>query len=151
MLEVEGSPARREQLQEYLDKGRGECVLSRPGVARVVEDSLNFYHGQRYELRAWVVMPNHVHVLFHVGDTSMARAVEDWKKFTAHAINKLLGRKGQLWAEDYWDTYMRDAAQEARTQHYIEANPVKAYLIREAKDWAWSSARRRDDYGRLCF
>ena len=150
MLEVADTQERREQLQAYLDKGRGGCVLRLPEVAKVVEDSLRFRHDQHYDLRAWVVMPNHVHVLFKAGDLSLSRTVGDWKKFTAHAINKLLGRKGQLWFDDYWDTYMRDAEHEARTRHYIEANPVKAVLVREAKEWQWSSARLRDDFGRLC-
>ncbi|HEU5071573.1 MAG TPA: transposase [Verrucomicrobiae bacterium] len=150
MLEVEDVPARREMLQEYLDKGRGSRVLQQPDVAKVVEDSLRFRHNQSYELRAWVVMPNHVHVLLKVGNVSLSRVVEDWKRFTAHAINQRVGRKGQLWFSDYWDTYMRHAGHEAHTQHYIEANPVKALLAREAKQWPWSSARLRDDFGRLC-
>ena len=62
----------------------------------MVEESLLFYHSQRYELRAWVVMPNHVHVLFKVGEVSMSQIVEDWKKFTAHAINKLLGFENRV-------------------------------------------------------
>jgi REP element-mobilizing transposase RayT len=150
LLAIEDNQARRKQLQAYLDKGRGRCLLRQPGAAKVVEDSLLFYHDQRYALRAWVVMPNHAHVLFQVGDVSMSQVVEDWKKFTAHAINKLVGRKGQLWFDDYWDTYMRDTEHELRTRHYIEANPVKALLAHQAKEWPWSSARRRDAYGRLC-
>lgn len=150
LLQIEAEPKRREQLQAYLDKGCGECLLRRPDVAQVVEDSLLFHHEQRYELRAWVVMPNHVHVLFQMGDASMSRTVEDWKKFTAHAVNKLLGRKGSLWFEDYWDTYMRNPEHELQTRDYIEANPVKAGFAAAAKDWKWSSARRRDAYGRLC-
>jgi putative transposase len=150
LLEVEDVEEQRELLQAYLDKGRGECFLRQPDVTKVVEDSLKFYHDQRYELRAWVIMPNHVHVLFKVGGVSMSRTMEDWKKFTAHAINKLLGRKGQLWFDDYWDAYMRDAEHESQTRQYIEANPVKALLVRETKEWLWSSARLRDDCGRLC-
>jgi REP element-mobilizing transposase RayT len=150
LLQIEDEPERREQLQSYLDKGCGECLLRRADVAQIVEDSLLFYHGQRYELRSWVLMPNHAHILFKVGDASMSRTVEDWKKFTSHAVNKLLGRKGRFWFEDYWDTYMRDSEHELRTRHYIEANPVKAGLVKSAKDWKWGSARRRDAYERLC-
>jgi hypothetical protein len=51
--------------------------------------------------------------------------------------------------EDYWDTFMRDSEHELRTRQYIETNPVKAFLAREAKDWPWSSARLRDEHGRL--
>jgi REP element-mobilizing transposase RayT len=134
MLKVEDAQARREQLQAYLDKGNGECLLRRPDLARLVEDSLRFFHGKHYELRAWVVMPNHVHVLFQPGSESMSRTVENWKKFTAHEANKLAGRQGQFWFEDYWDTFMRDSEHELRTRQYIETNPVKALLVREAKD-----------------
>ena len=149
MLKVENVQARREQLQAYLDKGNGGCLLCRPDLAKLVEDSLRFFHGKRYELRVWVVMPNHVHVLFQTGSESMSRTVENWKKFTAHEANKLAGRQGQFWFEDYWDTFMRDSEHELRTRQYIETNPVKALLVREVKDWPWSSARLRDEHGRL--
>jgi hypothetical protein len=79
----------------------------------------------------------------------MSRTVENWKKFTAHEANKLAGRQGQFWFEDYWDTFMRDSEHELWTRQYIETNPVKALLVREAKDWPWSSARLRDEQGRL--
>jgi len=149
LLKVEDVPKRCEQLQAYLDKGKGECLLRRPVLAKLVEDSFRFFHDQRYELQAWVVMPNRVHVLFQTGNESLSRTVENWKKFTAHEANKLIGRQGPFWFEDYWDTFMRDSAHELRTRHYIEANPVKAFLVREAKNWPWSSARLRDQYGRL--
>jgi REP element-mobilizing transposase RayT len=149
ILKVENVQARREQLQAYLDKGNGGCLLRRPDLAKLVEDSFRFFHGKRYELRAWVVMPNHVHVLFQTGSESMSRTVENWKKFTAHEANKLIGRQGQFWFGDYWDTFMRDSEHELRTRQYIETNPVKAFLVREVKGWPWSSARLRDEHGRL--
>jgi REP element-mobilizing transposase RayT len=149
ILKVEDVSDRREQLQAYLDKSNGECLLRRPDLAKPVEDSLRFFHGQRYELRAWVVMPNHVHVLFQTGNESLSRTVENWKKFTAHEANKTIGRQGPFWSEDYWDTFMCNPEHELRTRHYIEANPVKAFLVRAAKNWPWSSARLRDEYGRL--
>ena len=134
ILKVEDVQARRERLQAYLDKGNGECFLRRSDLAKLVEDSFRFFHGKRYELWAWVVMPNHVHVLFQAGSESMSRTVENWKKFTAHEANKLTGRQGKFWFEDYWDTFMRDSEHELRTRQYIEANPVKAFLAGEAKE-----------------
>jgi putative transposase len=149
LLKVEDVQERYRQLQAYLDKGNGECLLRRPDLAKLVEESFQFFHGKHYELRAWVVMPNHVHVLFQTDGKSMSYIVENWKKFTAHEANRLIGRQGQFWFGDYWDTFMRDAEHELRTRQYIEANPVKALLVQEAKDWPWSSARLRDEYGRL--
>ena len=158
---IEDDCEQREVIEAYLDKGRGECHLRRPEIAKLVEDNFRQFWGccgsqtrapeapARYELRAWVVMPNHVHVLFEVGAVSMAEIVGAWKKHTGRLANKLLGKQGAFWAEDYFDTYMRDAEHERRTIHYIENNPTKAKLVLDPKDWPWSSARYRDEYGVL--
>ena len=148
-MEIENNDERRKQLQGYLDKGRGECLLRQPRLATLVEGAFRFYHGKDYELRAWVVMPNHVHVLFTVGQKAMGQIVGDWKEYTAREANKLLKRRGQFWAADYWDTFMRNANHELQARNYAERNPVKAGLVSGARDWPWSSARLRDEYGRL--
>ena len=106
--------------------------------------------GTRYELRAWVVMSNHVHTLFEVDAVPMSEILESWKKQTANKANRLLKRKGTFWAADYFDTFMRNAEQERKTVRYIENNPTKAKLVLDPKAWPWSSARFRDAYGRLC-
>jgi hypothetical protein len=80
------SIASREQrikLEEYLDRGLGECFLREPRVAALVEKVIRFHHGQRFELLAWVVMPNHVHVLVQVGQTPLTRIVQNWKSIVA--------------------------------------------------------------------
>ena len=64
LLKIEDDRKRRIHLENYLDLGRGACHLRQPEIARVVEDSLRFRHEMQYDLRAWVIMPNHVHLLF---------------------------------------------------------------------------------------
>jgi len=149
LLEIEHDRERRRRLEAYLDRGHGECLLRRGDLANLVEQTLFFAQGRRYDLRAWVVMPNHVHVLFETLTVSMSEIVRAWKSCIAHKINRLLNRRGALWQEDYWDTYIRDAAHELKARRYIEANPVKAGLVREPRRWRWSSARHRDNYERL--
>lgn len=161
LAEIEDDRQQREMIEAYLDKGRGECLLGRPEIAKLVEEnfrqfgeccgSLSRAPGTpvRYELRAWVVMPNHVHVLFKVGAVSMAETVGAWKKHTGRLAHKLLGKRGAFWAEDYFDTYMRDAEHEQKTVRYIENNPAKAKLVLDPEEWPWSSARCRDEYGVL--
>ena len=144
---IEDDRERRTELEAYLDRGRGECYLRQSEAAEVVETALRFFHGGRYELRAWCVMPNHAHVLFKVDCVPMAEILESWKKHTAQKVNRLLNRRGKLWKEDYWDTYMRDAEHERKTVRYIESNPMKAKLVMDPKDWSWSSARFRDQFG----
>jgi len=149
LFKIEYDQQRRAELESYLDKGRGECHLRQPEIARLVEDAVRFFHGERYELRAWVVMPNHVHALFSVEATPMAEILESWKKHTAQKANRRLDRRGEFWQADYWDTFMRDAGHELETRRYIERNPAKAGLVRDPKTWPWSSARFRDEHGRL--
>jgi REP element-mobilizing transposase RayT len=161
---IEDDREQRKQLEAYLDKGRGECHLRRPEIAGLVEDNFRRFSGEgcdsqgcapgapgRYELRAWVVMPNHVHVLFKVGIAPMSEIIGAWKKHTGRLANKRLGKQGAFWAEDYFDVFMRDAEHERQTVRYIENNPVKAKLVLDPQGWLWSSARFRDEFGRLRF
>ena len=159
LARIEGDLERRVELEAYLDKGRGECYLRRPEIAKLVEDNFRRFSGAccrsqtrapaRYDLRAWVVMPNHVHVLFKVGTVPMSEIVGAWKKHTGRLANKLLGKQGAFWAEDYFDTFMRDVGHECRTVRYIESNPTKAKLVLDPKAWPRSSARYRDKFGTL--
>ena len=150
LLKIENDRKRRIEMEAYLDKGRGACHLKRPDIAKIVEDSFHFRHGEDYELRAWVVMPNHVHLLFKVLGVPMSQLLDAWKGFTAKQANKVLDRRGKFWQDGYWDTFMRDVEHEQRSRRYIEDNPVKAGLVAFRKDWPWGSARFRDDYERLC-
>lgn len=156
LAKIDDDRERRKQLETYLDKGRGECHLRRLEIARLVEDNFLQFSGDcrgsharasRYDLRAWVVMPNHVHVLFKVGSVSMSETVGAWKKHTGRLANKLLGRRGAFWEEDYFDVYMRDAEHERKTVRYIENNPTRAKLALDPKEWPWSSARFGDEFG----
>jgi putative transposase len=149
MLEVEDDAERRRQLEVYLDRGRGECYLRIPEIGQVMDEAFRFCHGRTYELLAWCVMPNHVHALPKTQVEPLGRIIAQFKKYTAREANRVLGRTGRFWAKDCWDTYMRDSRQELATIKYIESNPVKAFLVKEPGEWPWSSARFRDEYGRL--
>jgi putative transposase len=140
---------RRKKLEAYLDRSKGRCHLKLPAIARLVENNFRDFAGERYELLAWAIMPNHVHVLFRPQKASMSVIIGDWKKHTGRLANKLLGRRGPFWSVDYFDIYMRDAAHERRTVRYIENNPTKAGLVLRPDEWPWSSARFRDEFGRL--
>ena len=149
LWKIENDQERRAELESYLDRGRGECHLSRPGIAELVENAVRYFHGDRYDLRAWAVMPNHVHALFKVQSAPMAEILQSWKKYTANKANRLLKCRGAFWQADYWDTYMRDSDHELKTRNYIEANPAKAALVVDPRSWPWSSARFRDEFGVL--
>lgn len=58
--------AKRKQLETLLDAGHGACFLREDNIATVVEENWQHFDNKRYRLLAWVVMPNHVHVLIEV-------------------------------------------------------------------------------------
>jgi putative transposase len=141
------SIAPREQrikLEEYLDRGLGECFLRDPPIAALTESAMLHHHGQRFQLLAWIIMPNHVHALLEVGSAPLSKIVQNWKSIVAVEANKLSGRTGRFWQPDYWDRFMRDEEQKRKALHYIENNPVKAKLCRIPEEWPFGSARFRD-------
>jgi type I restriction enzyme R subunit len=84
-----------DRVDEWLDQGAGACLLRKSGNAAVVAGALRHFDGNRYKLGSFVVMPNHVHVLFQPAPThEMPDIVQSWKGFTARAINKLEARSG---------------------------------------------------------
>ena len=138
---------RRKRIEYYLDQGHGACWLKNPIIAELVEGSLRHFDGGRYRLLAWCVMPNHVHAIAEmmVG-FPLEDVVQNWKSYTAHEINRILGRRGRVWQPEGFDRYIRNETHFNRVVGYIEENPVNAGLVVDAKDWAWSSARLRGEW-----
>jgi REP element-mobilizing transposase RayT len=117
------------RIDEGLDASLGLCLLREAKLAKVVADSLLHFDGQRYDLSAFVVMPNHVHVLFRLRETHrLEQVVQSWKGFTASELNRRTGRHGALWQEGYWDRMIRNARHFDRCLEYLRANPTKAKL-----------------------
>jgi len=134
-----------DKVEALLDAGHGACWLSKPEVADLMAGAVKFFDGQRYELRAWVVMPNHVHaVVWPTPDHTLSGVLHSWKSYTSKEANKLLHRAGEtLWQKESFDHWIRDDAEHARLVAYVENNPVKARLCKAPEDWKWSSAYER--------
>jgi REP element-mobilizing transposase RayT len=112
--------------EALLDDAHGSCVLKDPALSQIMVDALLHFHRERYELDCFVVMPNHVHVLFRpLGDYKLADIVGSWKRFTARGINKELGREGSLWQREYWDRLVRGERHFQWVRGYIGRNPEK--------------------------
>ena len=141
---------RRAQIEAYLNAGYGDCYLRDPRIARLVEDALLHFDGERYRMIAWVVMPNHVHVLLEtIQGYALGRIVHSWKSYTANEANRVLGRTGRFWFREYFDRFIRDRRHFANAVRYIHNNPVKAGLVEKAEDWPFSNARDFDYTGSL--
>lgn len=140
----DGDIAYRQRIEDYLDRGYGSCCLKNPETAEIVIDSWLKFDAVRYDIYEYVVMPNHVHLLMATrGGFAFTDIIKGFKSFTAREINRRLGRQGQLWQEDYWDRYIRNTRHFEAAARYIHENPVKAGLVKSARDWPWSSAGAR--------
>ncbi len=110
--------------QRLLDEGHGACALALPAAAALVAAALDFFDGVRYDLGDFVIMPNHVHVLFTpLPGFATAAIGTSWKRFTAPRIQKLIGGSGKLWQHESHDHLVRNAASLEQKQRYIAENP----------------------------
>lgn len=149
---------RRQYIETCLDNGFGSCLLSEPVLAQKVIESWQFFNKQKYDLIAYVVMPNHVHLLIKVYENqALGNLVRSWKLFTTNFVlnhselrEKFLrsytcaasesgAPRFSIWQREYWDRFIRDERYFQQAITYIHNNPVKAGLVTQAKDWPWSS------------
>jgi carbamoylphosphate synthase large subunit/REP element-mobilizing transposase RayT len=115
--------------EHWLDQGHGECILKKSALAEIVVNALRHFDHDRYVLDAFVVMPNHVHVLVSlVEGQPLADVLHSWKSFSAKAINHQLGRSGRIWQEESYDRIVRDWNELVRYRDYIARNPENAKL-----------------------
>jgi putative transposase len=129
-------------MDRYLDTVRtGPKYLGREDIAGMVVDSIE--RGAElghYELHAYVVMPNHVHLLV-LPKTPPSEFMRALKGFTARQANRMLDRIGEpFWQAESYDHWVRNAAESERIRSYIENNPVKTGLAAQPDSYLWSSA-----------
>ena len=123
-----------ERVEAYLDKGHGVCWLKEKRIARIVQSTLLHFHGQRYLLFAWCVMPNHIHVvLCPERGHDLSGILHSWKSFSAKKANKALNRTGGFWQAEYYDHIVRDEEDFDRCVEYTYYNPERAGM----EGWQW--------------
>ena len=117
------------KIDKWLDNGYGKCFLKRPENRKIVEDALFFYNGTKYHLKAFVVMPNHVHILLQLFENQeMETFVKSIKGYTAKKINQTEHRTGKVWQTESYDHLVRNEDNYKHILKYIQANN---------KDLAW--------------
>jgi len=134
------------EFEKYLDAGTfGPVWLKDARIAKVVVERIRRLETEgSCNVHAFVVMPNHVHLLLEPR-IELPKIMKVVKGATARAVNKILGRSGKyFWQDESFDHWIRNGAEIERVRNYIERNPVKAGLTRRVEDWEWSSAYRAD-------
>jgi REP element-mobilizing transposase RayT len=121
------------RMETHLDAGSGSCLLAKLNVADMLVRTLRHFHGSRYRLHAWCVMPNHVHVVFRpLAEYKLSAVLHAWKSYSAKEANRILRRSGDFWQREYYDHLIRDERDLQRCIRYVLDNPKKAGL----KNWA---------------
>ncbi len=121
-----------------------------PAARDVVFDCILREHNTRAHLFAFVVMPNHVHILLVPGWTekyqryTLAEIMCGIKGASAHAINKLLVRRGAVWEEEYFDHVLRKSEPVESKVAYICENPQRAGLVTSYLDYRWLWVNEED-------
>jgi 8-oxo-dGTP diphosphatase len=125
-----------------LDRSRfGPRWLGDTQVANIFVTALRYGEIQRrsYDLAAWVVMPNHVHMVIQPHE-SLSESIRWLKIATASRANKIIGiSNGPFWQREYYDHWIRSEKEFLSIVHYVEKNPVSAGLVALPEQWPWSS------------
>jgi len=125
----------------------------------VLKESLLFLNEKyKAELFAYVLMPNHIHLVINfIEENHLSAYMRDFKKFTAYRIRKLIeldGRKGLLseimfergkqkfkvWQDRFDDVVLETEDVLTTKIEYIHFNPVKAKIVSHQEKYAYSSA-----------
>ncbi|MES2474441.1 MAG: (E)-4-hydroxy-3-methylbut-2-enyl-diphosphate synthase [Verrucomicrobiota bacterium] len=113
-------------IEPALHAAEGPRPLADPAIAAMVESALKHFDGDRYDLLAWSVMPNHVHVLLTPREGhELEKIIQSWKTHSATQANQRLGKSGTFWQEEYYDHIVRDGEDLKHQVSYILANPGK--------------------------
>jgi putative transposase len=117
-------------------------IFLKPDPARIVlEQLLECRDRGFYKLHAFVVMPEHLHILITPGEeASIEKAVQMIKGGASFKIRKELNYTSQIWHSGYHDRWIRDANEYRIRKQYIELNPVKARLAERPEDYPLGSA-----------
>ncbi len=101
------------------------------------------------EVRAWVVLPNHYHLLLKTSLPAFGKWVHRLHNQTATRWNGEDGTRGRKVWHRYSDRLIRGEVHYYRTLNYIHANPMKHGVVGKGGDWPWSSyAQFEEKYGR---
>ena len=123
---------------------RRRVFLKSETAQMVVEQLLDCRNRGFYKLDAFVVMPDHVHVLLTPGEsTTVEKAVQMIKGGSSHRIGLDDPHRFPIWHAGFHDRWIRNAEEYREAKEYIERNPVVARLTDKPEGYGSSSASGR--------
>jgi len=101
-----------------------------------------YEYAKRFEFHvyAYCLMTNHTHIVGKpLNALGMGRMMRILSTRHSQLVNKAHNWTGHLWQSRYYST-MLDESHLYRAVRYVEQNPVRAGMVADAADYAWSSA-----------
>jgi len=117
---------------------RRQPFLASPAGRDICQSAIEQFRIQyAFTVIAYVVMPEHVHLLVsEPKNGSLASAVQAIKQSVSR---KLIGDRDHFWQERYYDFNVWSLAKQKEKVKYIHRNPVRRELVDRPAEWAWSS------------
>jgi putative transposase len=104
------------------------------------ETMFRYWDSGKLRVHAFVVMPNHVHLLITVPEgMSLERVMQFIKGGFSYQARKLFGIPGPVWQKSFVDRRVRDAFECMRFKNHIHQNPVRAGLVNRVEEYAYTS------------
>lgn len=122
----------------------GPFWLKDDQIAQIVADSMLYHDGTWFDVLAYCIMPNHVHLVLipyessDNADYSLTKIMHNIKRNSANHANKILGRTGAFWQHESYDHFARNEKELERIIKYVINNPVKAGLVDDWRSWKWT-------------
>ncbi len=134
----------------------GPYWLSNDKIAKIVSDALHFKDKKVFDLIAYTIMPNHIHIIIKPTKDDLIKSNEriydsnnipkyplgdimkSFKGFTSRNCNKILNRSGPFWHHENYDHIIRDYNELIDKINYVLENPVKAGLVNSWEKWKWN-------------
>lgn len=130
------------------DRNYGPYWLSKSNIAEIVREALAYRNHKKYELYAYSIMPNHVHLVLKLLphnlnnngqiDYPLTNVLQGLKSYSGLVANRSLHRCGSFWQSESYDHGVRNLDELERVITYTLNNPVKAGLVEHWEDWPYS-------------
>jgi REP element-mobilizing transposase RayT len=113
-------------IDKYIDNSKKGYYLNGE-VLEYLKSFLKSKDKDIYDLVSFVIMPNHIHILFKQ-NIALSKIMQILKGSTSFKINKMLKRSGAFWEQNYYDKVIRDEKHFNLVYDYIKNNPIKVGL-----------------------
>jgi REP element-mobilizing transposase RayT len=107
-----------------------------PQDRTIVANAIDYFNRQRYQLAAYVVMDDHVHVVVTpFGNVELSAILHSWKSFTSHRLVKTSDRTAPVWQDESYNRIMRNREELDEKVIYTATNPVRRWP--DCDSYAW--------------